>query len=168
MSTHDPRIRREQMHGQEVLLPTSRAWREVVRGDLLNVLPSQIPEWQTRWLHGWLDTYSGFAVARLGLVRSPVGWMIRSLLKLEGRYYRVHFEDVICEHCGQRCGPSASPDTVAYAGTAYSLERVWEEFDQLPVCNCPHCGGELRRRQTVWLAATSQTEPAAPKDAPRD
>jgi hypothetical protein len=77
------------------------------------------------------------------------------LLHLGGRIYRVHFEDVSCEHCSRRCGMSATPDTGAYAGTGLTLQQRVAEFSDLPLQACPHCGGLLRRRQTIWLTATA-------------
>ena len=148
MTADDPRIRRADIHGQEVLLPCPEAWREIARDGGLDGQPV-LP--QGGWVSAWLDRYSGYPAASLGLVRLRGQWVPLPLLYLDGRYYRVHFEDVVCEHCGRLCGPSAAPDAVAYAGTGYSTERAWAEFDRLPVCSCPHCGGALRRRQTVWL-----------------
>jgi hypothetical protein len=150
VTTGDARIGRELMQGQEVFVPTAEAWRDILRASTLDGLPAPLPE----WVSDWLDNYARFDVAALGLVRmGATGWMPVPLLRLGGRTLRVHFEDVICEHCGRRCGPSATPDTTAYAGTGYTLAEAWAEFDGLPVQSCPHCGGVLRRRQTLWLAA---------------
>jgi hypothetical protein len=146
VTADDPRIRRAEIHEQEVLLPSPDAWREIARDGGLGGQPVL-----GGWVSAWLDRYSGYAAASLGLVPFRSGWMVLPLLRVDGRYYRVHFEDVICEHCGRRCGPSATPDTTAYALAGYSSERASAEFDRLPVCSCPHCGGILRRRQTVWL-----------------
>jgi hypothetical protein len=80
-------------------------------------------------------------VVRVG----ATSWMPVPLLRLGGRTLRVHFEDMICEHCNRRCGPSAALDTTAYAGTEDTLAEVWAEFDGLPAQPCPHCGVVLNR-----------------------
>jgi hypothetical protein len=150
VTTDDPRIRRAEIHEQEVLLPSLEAWRDIARDGRLSrqpVLPLG------GWVSAWLDRYSGHAAASLGLVPLRGRWVVLPLLCVGGRYYRVHFEDVACEHCGRQCGPSATPDITAYAGSGYSAERAWAEFDRLTVCSCPYCGDILRRRQTVWLGS---------------
>ncbi|HEV3167779.1 MAG TPA: hypothetical protein VGZ22_27495 [Isosphaeraceae bacterium] len=149
MTTGDARIGLEPLQGQEVFVPTAEAWRDVLRAGTLDGQPAPLPE----WVAGWLDCYAKFDVAALGVVRVGArGWMLVQLFRLGGRTFRVHFEDVICEHCGRRCGLSATPDTTAYAGTGHTVAEVWAEFDGLPVEPCPHCGGMLRRRHTIWLA----------------
>jgi hypothetical protein len=151
VTSRDPRIRREQIHNQDVLLPTIEAWRQILREGQLDGMPVPIPE----MLSGWLDAYAQFEVASLGLVRWPGRWQPLPLLRLGGRCYRVHFENVICEHCDRQCGPSACPDSAQYAGTGYSPQQVSAEYSELPVQHCPHCQGLLRRRQTLWLASQS-------------
>ena len=151
MDSKDPRIRQACLHNQIVFLPNSEAWRELVLNSDLDKMPVRQPE----WIAHWLDEYAPYDVAHLGLFRWKDGWLPVPLLHLSGRYFRVHFENVICEHCGRRCGPSATPDTAAYAGTGLTTAQVLQEFDVLPLQHCPHCGGVLRRRQTVWLAAAA-------------
>jgi hypothetical protein len=135
-----------------VYIPTTEAWREILVDGRIDSLPCPMPD----WVKHWLDDYGSYAEAALGLVklRAFDGWFLLQILKMPNRYLRVHFENVICEHCGQRCGPSATPDFTAYAGSACSTTaQACAEFDGLPIKQCPHCGGVLRRRQTLWLAA---------------
>ena len=155
MTTDDPRVECHRLHGEEVYIPNADAWRDIMRDGGLGGSPVPMPEWVARWL----DDYSRFAVAALGVRRlkpSPRQWHLLPLLKLGGRLLRVHYEDVVCEHCGRRCGPSATPDVVQYAGTSLSTAQAWSEFVPFPVQHCPHCGGVLRRRQTVWLASADR------------
>jgi hypothetical protein len=122
VTNDDNRIHRELLHNQEVFIPTPVAWRNILRAGMPEGLPVPLPQ----WIALWLDSYATFDVTALGIVRrGALGWMLLPLLRLDGRTLRVHFEDVICEHCHQRCGPSATPDTVAYAGTGYTDEQVW-------------------------------------------
>jgi hypothetical protein len=151
MDSNDPRIRQERLHSQLIILPALEAWRELVFDGFLDGIPLLQPD----WVASWLDEYASYQVAHLGLVRWKDGWLPLPLLHLLGRYFRVHFEDVSCEHCERLCGPSAAPDAVAYAGTGLTTAQAWAEFAVLPRQHCPHCGDVLRRRQTVWLAASA-------------
>lgn len=151
MQSDDPGIASKLLHGQVVYFPTGDAWVEILADKALSGLPIAIPEFAS----AWLDEYAKFEAAHLGLVRNPrrESWSLLPLLLLDGHYYRVHFENVICHSCQRRCGPSAKPETVAYAGTAIeSTKDAWAEFDRLPLQSCPHCHEVLRHRQTVWLA----------------
>jgi|ERR1700722_11324637 len=146
MTTNDPRIRKVMLCGQELVVPTTEAWREILREGSLDGMPLPLPN----WIALGLDTYSGFAATSLGLIQRRGRWWAQPLLRLGVRIYLVNYEDVICEHCGQRCGPSASIDRVAYPASRTTLEA--EQLIEPPVRDCPHCTKELRRRQTVWLA----------------
>lgn len=138
------------LQGQEALVPTPDAWREALRVGHVEGVPVPIPERVARWL----DEYSSFEEAALAMVRFPGDrWHVVPLLRIAGRMLRVHFENVICEHCNSRCGPSATLDTPSYAGTGLTTAQVWAEAEGMPVQSCPHCRGTLRRRQTLWLAA---------------
>jgi len=143
------RLRKEWLHGQDVLIPAADVWLEILEAGTLNGRSIPIPE----LIADWLERYSHFEEASLGLVCSnTIGWQIIPLLYLPEGTFRVHFEDVICDQCGRKNGPSAAPDTAAYAGTGYSNARIWQEFTVLPVRPCRFCKSELQRRQTIWLA----------------
>jgi hypothetical protein len=149
MMSNDPRICKKYLHNQEIIFPNLEAWRDIIREGYLD----NMPLWTSSDLGMWLDEYASFEVAYLGLVQWCNEWMPLTFVYLENRYFRVHFENVICEHCKQRCGSSATPDTVSYACTGLTHSEIWAEFDILPIQHCPHCGELLRRRQTIWLAA---------------
>lgn len=149
MKNDDPRVELVRMHNQDVYLPSRAAWEALMAGEPLGEL--EIP--MKDWIAGWLGELGGFEVARLGLRLWRHRWLLLPLLHLSGDWYRVHFEDVICEYCGRRCGPSAIPDVVSYLGTGLTTAEAWATFDRLRVQSCPHCSEPLRRRQTVWLAA---------------
>lgn len=98
----------------------------------------------------WLETYGPPPDASLGLFALHGKWRSTSLLRVGGRYLQVHFEDVICEHCAQRCGLSATRQPANYLNMSFT--DACKEFAPYPVLPCPRCGGLLRRRQTFWLA----------------
>ena len=137
----------ETIHRQQVLLPDASDWEKIVAEGTVAGLPLLQPSGVTQWLSSW----GALNVAKLGLVEWKGKWWSLPLLLLNGYYYRVHFENVICEHCGQRCGPSATLDTTAYALAGYSTAEAIAEFAKLSVQSCPHCHGLLRQRHTVWL-----------------
>ncbi len=87
----------------------------------------------------------------LALVEHPGRYFYLRLLNIDGTLYRVHFENVICEHCNNRSGMSATPDSVSYAG-AKRAGDARQAMSQLPVMSCKMCGGKLNRRQTLWFA----------------
>ena len=151
--TGDPRVMHLRQFGQNLYVPNVSAWGDILREGQLNGGPVPMPEWVARWV----AEYGPFEVAALGVRKlenfAGQPWFLLPLLYIGQKYLRVHFENVICEHCQQRCGPSATPDTVAYAGTDLSNAVLWAEFSNCPVRRCPHCGGVLARRQTIWLAA---------------
>jgi hypothetical protein len=148
MELDDPRIEVRRIHGQDVYLPSREAWAILVDGEPLAGLDIPVRE----LVREWLRALSHFEVVRLGLTRLRGRWHLVPLLRQSDRWYRVHFEDVSCDHCQQRCGWSAAPDTVAYAGTALTTPEIFEAFAPLGIRACPHCGAPLRRRHTVWLA----------------
>lgn len=150
MKPDAPRVRRLLLNGQDVLVPTTAAWREIVRSAVLDGAPISNTDWVTRWL----NEYGELDAASLGIVRWPDRWMPLQLLTVGSRTVRVHFEHVICEHCDRRCGPSATfSDPSDFVGTGYTHEQRMAGYAALPPKACPHCRGVLRRRQTMWLAA---------------
>ncbi len=141
MEIAESNIPKIQLDGQELFLPSLENLREIAAfGTFLGqtVLASDC-------IVGWLKEFGSFEVASLALHRTYGRWMITPLLFLNGEYLRVHYEDVICEHCQKRCGASATPDFLFVA------QDVRAKVMALPVETCPHCNGELHRRHTLWL-----------------
>jgi hypothetical protein len=143
MSERD--YRRVNLHGQEVVLPSKDQWQEICLRGVLD--GDQVP--MIDWIQRWISEYGGYSVSQLGATRLRGKWWLTPMCFLGGRYYPVHFEIVVCEHCQSNCGASACPDTTAYAGTGLSTAEAWAEFDGLPIKACRNCGEKLRRRQTV-------------------
>ena len=149
MTIREPAV--ADIDGQKVLLPTWHEWRDILAEGVILGQPVPLPELAA----GALEELGRHPEAIFGLVRRrPEGPLtLLPLLVMDGEYFRVHFEDIICEHCGRRGGMSAKPESVEYAGTGISGAAVWAKFARLGLRACPHCGEVLRRRQTVWLAA---------------
>jgi hypothetical protein len=146
MKSSDLDIERCVVDGQELFILSSDAWQQALTGTELDGMPLPIPG----WIAGWLKEYGDFEAARLAIHHTNSNrWMLVPLVKLNETYYRVHFENVICEHCERRCGPSATPDYAQYPSVV--AKAKWEEIMKLPVEKCPHCGGTLNRRHTLWL-----------------
>src|SRR5690242_10348272 len=113
MELNDARIEVAKLHNQVVYLPSAEGWKALLGGEPLGRSRLQM-RW---WIDAWQKQFGAFEVARLGLTLQENRWAIVPLLHLSGEWYRVHFEDVICEHCEKQCGPSAVPQADAYAGT---------------------------------------------------
>jgi len=145
MKSIEPGVERCELEEQELFLLSTKAWRRALESGEIDAIPLTHPE----WIECWLDEYGQFEVAHLAAHQIRGKWWLVPLLKLHGQYYRVHFENVICEHCSLRCGPSATPDYVQYPSAV--ADSRFREIMQLPVECCPHCGGELHRRHTLWL-----------------
>lgn len=137
-----------QVYGIEVVLPTLEQWRVAVSSGQLKGTPLASPA----VAGSWLDNLGHVRGAVLGAWCPRDRWHAIPLLHLRDNFYPVHFENVICEHCGERCGLSACPDTTLLRRRGAIVAETWELFKQLPVLSCPHCGKKLNRRQTIWFA----------------
>jgi hypothetical protein len=69
---------------------------------------------------------------------------------VSGKIYRVHIEDVICEHCDQRSGVSGTPIGPLYLFCS-EPHAVLRKAMELPVKKCVHCLGILNQRHTIWF-----------------
>ncbi len=138
--------------GAEVALPTFNEWCEASASGRLYGAPLVRPE----GISPWLATYGHVSEAVLGAWLRHDKWWAIPLLHIETAYYPVHFEDVICNHCKQRGGLSASPDTTSlwWPGGAYA--DAWALFKDLSVLRCPHCHNLLSHRQTIWFAPNAR------------
>jgi len=148
MDVDGAHVRMLYQHGQQIFIPSLEGWKAILDDGHLGGIRMTSPD----NARAFVEKYFRYEAIRLGLVLLRGRWWSFPLLCVEGHLYRVHFEDVICEHCHQRCGLSATPDTVCYAGTGLSVAEVYAEFERLGVKQCPHCSGLLRRRQTAWFA----------------
>jgi len=135
--------------GQRIIIPTRDEWKDLLREKKYNGydLSRVTCEFAERDL---IDFESNPEVV-LALVDHPGRYLYLRLLEIDGTLYRVHFEDVICEHCNKRSGMSATADLVSYAG-AKRADEARNEMAKLPVMDCKICGGKLNMRHTLWFA----------------
>lgn len=132
--------------GQELVIPSAGVWSRILPEGEFEGLALPLPS----RVRPWLTEYAAFEVTRLAIHRSfGPRWNLVPLLRLNGDYLRVHYENVICEHCERRCGPSATPDFVLYPSAV--AQARWSYIMSLRTERCPHCRGELRRTHTLWL-----------------
>ena len=135
--------------GQKILIPTKEEW-EVMLGQK-NYNGYDLGRVTCEFVERDLVEFKSNPEVVLALVDQPGRYLYLRLLNIGGILYRVHFEDVICEHCKKRSGMSATPDFVAYAG-AKKKDEAWQAILKLPVMSCKNCGGKLNRRHTLWFA----------------
>jgi hypothetical protein len=136
--------------GQNILIPTKAEWEVLLRDKKYNgyEFSKSVCESAKRDL----VSFESNPEVVLALVYHPrLSYMYLRLLHIDRVLYRVHFEDVICEHCNKRSGLSATPDFGAYVG-AKREDEAREAMLKLPIMNCKNCGGKLSSRHTLWFA----------------
>ena len=74
------------------------------------------------------------------------------LLYIEGKYYRVFIERIVCDHCGNRAKISATPGVIdSYIGLdSINQEMAIKRYRTLPNLSCPNCSRIYDRRYTIW------------------
>lgn len=134
--------------GQSILVPTKEEWSKILTAGELNGFPlsSTTIEFATRDL----EEFECSPDVVLGLVDQPGRNLYLRMLEIDDVLHRVHFEDVICEHCNKRSGVSAMPDRVMYAGASRAKEAE-EAAWNLQVKKCKHCDADLKHRHTIWF-----------------
>jgi len=139
--------------GQNILIPTKDEWSDILKAKKIS--GCELSKVCCDFAEEDLVCFKNSPEVILGLVDQPGRYYYLRLLEIEGVLHRVHFEDVICEHCNKRSGMSASPDIVSYAGATKKNEAksaVWA----VPVMSCIHCNGKLNRRHTIWMQDIEQ------------
>ena len=134
--------------GQPILIPTKEEWYELLSSGEYNGYP--LSSTTIDFARRDLEDYDSSPDVVLGLVDQPGRYLYLRMLEIDGVLHRVHFEDVICEHCNKRSGMSAKPDLVCYVGAPKSKEAE-EAAWKLPIMKCKHCNGDLRFRNTIWF-----------------
>jgi hypothetical protein len=136
------------IRGVEIALPSPEQWSAAIASGQLDGSPLASP----RVTSSWLDGYSHVPDAVLGAQKRIEKWWAIPLLHIDGAYYPVHFEDVICNQCNKRGGLSACPDTISIWWLGRTAADAWALFEDFPILNCPHCQSPLTHRQTIWFA----------------
>ena len=98
-------------------------------------------------LHEYRE-YSGVEIALMG---ARGRYQLICFVSVCGKRYRVHIEDVICEHCGKMSGISGTPGVWNLYQFCEDPHAVHSKAMALPVKKCIHCSGLLNRRHTIWF-----------------
>lgn len=77
--------------------------------------------------------------------------LLTCFVTISGDRYRVHIENVICEHCNQRSGVSGTPGAWDLYLFCSDPHAVHKKAMALPVKKCVHCSQPLNRRHTIWF-----------------
>ena len=72
------------------------------------------------------------------------------LLRVDGEWYRVAIESVICDFCAHRAIASATPGVQDIYWGAKDEKAARDRGFGLPALSCHACGRVLERRRTVW------------------
>jgi len=134
--------------GQEVIIPTREEWEIMLADGRYN--GDQLSEVTIEYAGRDLEDFKNCPEIVLEFTLCHGRESYLRMLKIDNNLHRVHFEDVICEHCGKRTEMSATPDLVGYAG-ATRAKAAQEAVRALPIKNCKHCHAELSRRNTIWF-----------------
>ncbi len=135
--------------GQEVLIPSSEEWEDIFKTALF--LENEVDTSTLKTAKFDIDNFKSNHELLIGFVQFPwINTYIR-LLQLHGEHHRIHIEDVICEHCNERSGYSATPYLLSYEGAPNKSEGMKSVLSQ-PVENCKLCRQPLKQRHTLWFA----------------
>ena len=135
--------------GQEVLIPSSNEWEGIFKTALF--LENEVVLSTLKTARFDIDNFKSNTELLIGFVQRPrINSYVR-LLRFNGELHRIHIEDVICEHCNERSGYSATPYLPSYEGAPNKSEGVKSILSQ-PVENCKLCRQPLKQRHTLWFA----------------
>lgn len=135
--------------GNNILIPAREEWEVLLKEKKFNGydLSQVICKYAERDLLEFAPNPEVVLALELHLERY---WYLR-LVNLDGILHRVHFENVICEHCNISSGMSATVDLASYGGVKRA-DEARQSMAKLPIKCCKNCGGTLNRRQTIWFA----------------
>jgi len=134
--------------GQEVLIPSSNEWRDIL--ETSSFLGNEVTATTLTTAKFDINNFKSNTELLIGFVQRPrINSYVR-LLRLNDEFHRIHIEDVICEHCNERSGYSATPYLPSYEGAPNKREGV-KAILSLPVENCKVCKKLLIQRHTLWF-----------------
>jgi hypothetical protein len=146
MHIDDSRLQAIVVDGQTLYVPSAEAWFDLLSGQQFAGRPLPVPDLLKRKverlaLHPELVAAIGFTWQRVHFYE---------LLYVQGQYYRVFVEAVICDHCGHRAEISATPGVADIYWGSTDEAAARERSYGLPSLSCFSCGIRLSRRRTVW------------------
>ena len=107
--------------------------------------------WHIEYLHEAISEYLNYSGVELALIGSGGRYSLICFVNVDGKKYRVHIENVICEHCGERSGVSGTPGVWDLYFQCSNPKKTWKDAMSLPVKCCKHCNNPLQRRHTIWF-----------------
>lgn len=146
MQVQDWRLKTIDIDGQRLYIPSSDAWTELWKNPTLAYRKLPVPH----LLQTKLEAIARYPeiTAALGFVFDRVHFY--ELLRVDGMFYRVFIEAVVCDHCRHQAVISATPAVAdIYWGSQDEL-AAHERGRHLPLQPCFACKKPLSRRPTVW------------------
>ncbi|WP_231757857.1 hypothetical protein [Microbulbifer elongatus] len=98
-----------------------------------------------------LQEYREYTGVEIALMGARGRYQLICFVRVSGERYRVHIEDVICEHCDKRGGISGTPGVWDLYLFCEDPHAVHSNAMALPVKKCIHCSGLLSRRHKIWF-----------------
>ena len=98
-----------------------------------------------------LSEYKDYRGVELAFLGSKGRYSLICFVTINDKKFRVHLENVICEHCDKRNGVSGTPSMRDLYFQCTEPHKIWEEAMSLTVKSCKHCNNLLKRRHTIWF-----------------
>ena len=146
MQLEDPRLDVIEVDGQALYVPSPEAWAELWKEPTLDNCKLPVPS-LLRTKVQTIATYPEITAA-LGFAFNRVHFY--ELLRVNGSFYRVFTEAVICDHCRHRALVSATPGMPEIYWGSHSESAAKDRSYSLPLQSCYACKKPLSRRATVW------------------
>ncbi len=148
MQSHSPHIQHILVDGEQLLLPSRAAWRQLLVDPVIDGAPFAVPDLLR---HNLLVTclYDELVLALQQSGGRQAKWLPIVLLQYVDGWQRVHLERLTCNTCGWQ-GMTANPTIMdLYLGVPnrkVAEDRAWQH----PVVPCPQCHSTLPRRP-IWV-----------------
>jgi len=146
MQLEDVRLHIVEVDGQQLYIPSPDAWAALWKEPMLDNRTLPVPDLLRTKVN---------AIAHYPDITAALGFAFHcvhfyELLRVNGCFYRVFMEAVVCAHCQHQALISATPGVPEiYWGSQDEVaaqDRSW----RLPLLSCFACKKPLSRRATVW------------------
>lgn len=146
MQLEDARLHIVDVDGQKLYIPLPDGWDALWQEPILNNHRLPVPDVLREKVQK-IAAYPAITAA-LGFAFHRVHFY--ELLGVNGTFYRVFMEAVICDHCGHRALISATPGVADIYWGSHDEVAAQERSWSLPLQSCVACRKPLDRRATVW------------------